>query len=267
MTEPVAVLKNVSLNVGARRLWSDLTLEIAQGEFLAVIGPNGSGKTSLLKALLGQLPIRSGNISVLGKRPGQANREIGYIPQQRVAETALGLRGKDFVAFGLDGTKWGPPIRSKTQQLQVLDALARVDAKGLADVALGEMSGGQQQRLRVAQALVGNPRLLLCDEPYLSLDFKRQQDITNAIERYRKHSGCSVVFVTHDVNPLLGIVDRVLYFTGERFALGTAKEVLQSKTLSEIFGTKIEVIRNADRVTVVGIPESQHGHHELAGRE
>ena len=257
----VLEISEAALILGGKTLWSGLNLSLSPGEFLAVIGPNGSGKTSLLKAILGRLKVDSGQIEVLGKSVGEVRSRIGYIPQQGTTEQPVGLRGKDLVALGIDGHKWGPPIRSRKDRELINDALADLEAGSLADIPLGMLSGGQQQRLRVAQALAGSPELLLCDEPFLSLDLKYQQKVIEAIRKHQLRSQMAVVFVTHDVNPILGLVDRLLYFTGGQFLLGTPEQVLDSKVLSKIYGTRVEVHRQGGRVTIIGAPDDLAAHH------
>ncbi|MBX3087203.1 MAG: ATP-binding cassette domain-containing protein [Cryobacterium sp.] len=265
MSETVLEIQNATLTLGERTIWSSLDLSLGAGEFLAVIGPNGSGKTSLLKAILGRFEVNPGSISVFGGPVARSKSRIGYIPQQRSAEQSAGLRGQDLVALGIDGHVWGPPIRSKKNRDRVAKALEQIGAEELAKMPVGLLSGGQQQRLRVAQALVGDPGLLLCDEPFLSLDLKYQQKLIEVIQSHRRQSGMSVVFVTHDVNPILGMADRILYFTGGKFLLGTPAEVLDSEVLSEVYGTKVQVVRESGRVNVIGLPAEAIHHHELEG--
>ncbi|WP_211304240.1 metal ABC transporter ATP-binding protein [Umezawaea tangerina] len=246
-------LRGAALAYGRRVLWDGLDLEVQPGEFLAVLGPNGSGKTSLMRVLLGLQPLSAGVVEVAGSPPGRGNRRIGYIPQQRSLDPTLTLRGRDLVGLGLDGHGWGLGLRGrKERRARVDEVLAAVGATDYADAPIGLLSGGEQQRLRVAQALVGDPRVLLCDEPLLSLDLAHQRVVSDLIDTRRKAADTAVLFVTHEINPVLPLVDRVLYLVDGRFRIGPPAEVMTSETLSELYGTTVDVVRVRDQILVVG---------------
>jgi zinc/manganese transport system ATP-binding protein len=251
----------LSLRFGDRVLWDDLSFELEQGELLAVLGPNGTGKTSLIRILLGLLEPTSGRIEVCGVPPGKGRSRIGYVPQQRIFDRELALRGRDLVRLGLDGHRWGVGRLSPEQRIRVDHALEEVGAAAYADAPIGRLSGGEQQRLRVAQALVSDPALLLVDEPLLSLDLAYQGVITGLLDAHREAAGTPVVFVTHDINPVLSSVTRVLYFAPGGWAIGTPDEVITTETLSRLYGTPVDVLRVRGRVVVVGTPDDQHVHH------
>jgi zinc/manganese transport system ATP-binding protein len=246
--------------VGGRRLWSDLTLRVEAGEFLAVLGPNGAGKTTLVRLVLGLLAPTAGRVLVNGREPQEQRGRIGYVPQQRAFDRDLLLRGRDLVRLGLDGNRWGVGVGRAGGRL-VDDALAAAGATAFADRPLGRLSGGEQQRLRIAQALVRQPELILADEPLLSLDLAQQRTTVELIARQRRARGTPVVFVTHDVNPLLDHVDRVLYLSGTAAAVGSVEEVLTSETLSRLYGTAVDVLRVRGRIVVVGAPDTDWHHH------
>ena len=254
MTRPVVSVEGLALRFGDRELWHGLTFTIERGEFLAVLGPNGAGKTSLLRILLGQLEPTEGHVEIDRSR-------IGYVPQQQVFDRDLPLRGRDLVRFGLDGNRWGIGRLTAHDRRLIDDALAAVGAAALADMPLGRLSGGEQQRLRIAQALVTNPGLLLADEPLLSLDLAYQQVIVRLLDERRRTAGTPVVFVTHDVNPILSAVDRVLYLGPDGWAIGAVDDVLTTETLSRLYRTEIDVLRVRGRVVVVGTPDAEHVHH------
>jgi len=254
MTAPVVSVEQLALRFGDRELWHGLSFDVERGEFLAVLGPNGAGKTSLLRILLGRLEPSEGRVAL-------DRDSIGYVPQQRVFDRDLPLRGRDLVRFGLDGHRWGFGRLAAPDRRRVDEAVAAVGATALADTPLGLLSGGEQQRLRVAQALVSNPSLLLADEPLLSLDLAYQQVIVRLLDERRRSAGTPVVFVTHDVNPILSAVDRVLYLGPGGWAIGPVDEVLTTETLSRLYGAEIDVVRVRGRVVVVGTPDAEHVHH------
>jgi len=257
-------LTNARIERDDRTLWKDLDISIRAGEFIAVLGPNGAGKTSLLKVLLGLLPLTGGSATILGAAPRRGNPHIGYIPQQKSFDADIPIRGRDLVQLGVDGFKYGFGNPGPLIAARVDETIEAVGARPYADIPLGQLSGGEQQRLRVAQALVGKPSILLCDEPLLSLDVASQQTITRLIDNYRHQAKASVVFVTHEINPILQYVDRVLYFADGQWAFDTPDTVLQSEVLSKLYGITIEVIRTKGRVIVVGTDEATI-HNDHAG--
>ncbi len=266
--EPVVRLRDAHLAYGPRVLWDELDLDVRPGEFLAVLGPNGSGKTSLLRVLLGLQQLNTGNVEVAGAAPRRGSSTIGYIPQQRAVDETLTVRGTDLVGLGLDGHHWGLGIRHRRERARkVRDAVSAVEADSYASMPLGLLSGGEQQRLRVAQAIVGDPSVLLCDEPLLSLDPSHQRKVSSLIAEQAKSAGAGVLFVTHEINPVLPLVDRVLYLVDGKFRIGTPAEVMNSETLSALYGTRIDVARVGGRLVVAGGDEPAHPHHvQEAGR-
>lgn len=257
---PVISLKKATLRFGKRTLWKDLDLNISPGEFVAVLGPNGTGKTSLLKTLLGINELHSGSIEIAGSRPRRGNSQIGYIPQQKSFDKDLPIRARDLVHFGLDGHRFGFVRHSKADTRRVNEVIAEVGGPKYADSPIGLLSGGEQQRLRIAQALLGKPHLLLCDEPLLSLDLRSQQAICELIDSYRRRDNTAVLFVTHDVNPVLGMVDKVVYIVGGKWVVGAPNEVLTSDCLSRLYETPVDVVRVRGRVIVVTGDENDVHH-------
>lgn len=265
--EPVLEWSDAALRFGSRRLWSGLTLSVFPGEFLAVLGANGSGKTSLLKTVLDLQPLSSGSVLVAGRPVRRGSREIGYVQQQRRLDPLTPMRARDLVRLGLDGHRWGLGLPGSDTGRRVEQALAAVDAAAYADVPIGVLSGGEQQRVRVAQALVSDPTLLLCDEPLLSLDLNSQRALTALIDRRRREQHTAVVFVTHEINPVLPYVDRVLYLAGGRFRVGTPDQVLTSATLSDLYQAPVEVIRAGGRILVAGVPDNPESSHHPGDEE
>lgn len=249
---PVVELEHASLELGGRKLWQDVTLSVARGEFLAVLGPNGSGKTSLMRVLLGLTKLATGTVTINGAPPHRGSSEIGYVPQQKGFDPDLPITGRDLVHFGLDGYKFGMTWHGGRNAPEVDQAIAEVGATAFADAPIGLLSGGEQQRLRIAQALLGRPGVLICDEPLLSLDITNQQAVGALIDERRQATGTAVIFVTHDINPILPMVDRVLYLVDKRWAVGHPEDVLTSDKLTELYNTPIDVLHVKGKIIVVG---------------
>ncbi len=248
---------------------ADVDLTVGHGEFVAVLGPNGAGKSTLMSSILGLLPLASGTLTVLGAAPAAARPRIGYLPQRRAFDQGTRVRGIDLVWLGLDGARWGLPIpisgpgraRRRAARARVRDAIALVGAIDFAHRAIGELSGGEQQRLLIAQALVSDPELLILDEPLDSLDLPNQTEVAALLDRIRAVQGVAVLLVAHDINPLLGYLDRVIYLAGGRALAGEVEEVITASKLSELYGAPIEVLRTpGGRLVVVGAPEAPHHH-------
>ncbi len=260
--EPTVRLRAATLRYGERVLWRSLDFDVAPGEFVAVLGPNGSGKTSLLKVLLGLTRLSTGTVQVGGRTPRRGSELIGYVPQQKGFDRDLPMRGRDLVRLGLDGHRYGLALPNRASRERVDEVIASVGATAYADAPIGLLSGGEQQRLRIAQALLGHPRILLCDEPLLSLDLHHQREVSALIDARRRVAGSSVLFVTHEINPILPMVDRVLYLVGGRWAAGTPDEVMTGARLSALYGTDVDVLCVRGGIVVVGAPESPDaGHH------
>lgn len=255
----VAELTGARLAFAERVLWDQLDLAVRAGEFIAVLGPNGTGKTSLLKVLLGQLPLTAGKVTICGKPVEKGSRRIGYVPQHRAIDNGLSLRGCDLVGLGFDGHRWGLATHRSAKRTAVQRALDQVNGKTLADVPVGVMSGGELQRVRIAQALTTDPVLLLCDEPLLNLDPANARLVSTLIDARRRDANTAVLFVTHEVNPVLPYIDRVLYLVDGRFRIGTVEEVMTSATLSELYRADIQVVKVGSRYVVVG--EHDHSAH------
>ena len=252
MTAPAVRFEHATLEFGRRRIWTDLSIDVDPGSFIAILGPNGAGKTSLLRAILGLVAPTSGRIEVLGRPPRRGDPGIGYVPQHQHFDSETPLRGRDLVRLGLDGHRWGIGLPNALSSARVSEAIRSVESSAYADAPIGLLSGGEQQRLRIAQALVSEPQILLCDEPLASLDLRHQQGITELLRDWRQRSGGTILFVTHDVNPVLQLVDRVLFVVNGRWAAGTTDEVLTSEQLSALYGSHVDVVRVHDRILVVG---------------
>lgn len=254
-------LERVAAGYPGRVLWRDLDLVIEPGEFVAVLGGNGTGKTTLLKLVLGLMRPLAGDVTVLGEVPSRGDRRVGYVPQHAAFDPDVPVRGVDLVRLGADGHRFGPRRASAVVRSNVTASLAAVGAQSYADVPVGLLSGGEQQRLRIASAVVNDPALVLADEPLLSLDLASQQQVAEVLDERRRAVGAAVVVVTHDVNPVLRHVDRVLYLAAGRWAAGTPDEVLTSERLSDLYGVDVDVVRVRDHIVIVGAPDEATGPH------
>jgi zinc/manganese transport system ATP-binding protein len=247
----VIELDHVTLSVGGRAVLGDVSCGIAQGEFIGVLGPNGAGKTTLLRAILGLIRPDTGRIAVFGCTPQRGDAAIGYLPQLRTLLPDLRVRGLDFIASSLRGERWGLPLHSAHARKAVEETLAAIGARELAERPLADMSGGERQRLLLAQALLGEPKLLLLDEPLISLDQRHQESVVDLVRRFARQRGITVLFSAHELNQLIGALDRVLYLGNGRAALGTVAEVMTAPALSRLYGTNIEVVHAHGNIFVL----------------
>lgn len=252
-----------SLMLGRRTILDGVSFSIEPGEFVGVMGPNGAGKTTMLRAILGLVPASSGRIEVLGAAPRRGNAQIGYVPQSRRAAVDLGIAGSELLLNAHGGQRWGVPVASAEAKAAVAAALERVGATDLAGRPVNELSGGERQRLFVAQALVGSPKLLLLDEPLISLDPAHQRSMVELVRAVSREQNIAVLFSAHEVNPLLRAVDKVLYLGGGQAAIGTVDAVIDEAVLSKLYGTSVRVIRAEGRIFVIAEDGSLDGHaHE-----
>jgi zinc/manganese transport system ATP-binding protein len=256
----------VTLTLGGRTILDDASFTVRNGEFIGVLGPNGAGKTTLMRALLGLVPVASGAIRVHGAAVVRGNPSIGYMPQIRSGLANRRVLGRDFVAMAADGHRWGLPHRNARIRADVERVLELVDARQLAERPLSELSGGERQRLLLAQCLLGDPHLLLLDEPLISLDPRHQTGVVELVRRVQRELNITVLFSAHELNPLLNSLDRVLYLGNGRAALGTVDEVISRPVLSKLYGSPIDVMRVNGRIFVmsgdVEIDKLDHAHEE-----
>jgi zinc/manganese transport system ATP-binding protein len=258
--------------VGAKQIWSDVSVEVAPGQFVAVLGPNGAGKSTLLNVILGLTPTVAGTVEVLGARSGRRNGRIGYLPQRRTFDADVRIRGIDIVRLGLDGARWGTPIpwlsrlltpeRFRARQQRLREVIELVGASAYAHRPIGQCSGGEQQRLLIAQALIRRPRLLLLDEPLDSLDVPSQAGISALVRDICRAEQVAVMMVAHDVNPILPYLDRLVYVARGTALSGTPEQVITGEKLTALYGIPIEVLRDSTgRLVVVGQPDvpAEHG--------
>jgi zinc/manganese transport system ATP-binding protein len=260
----VIALDHVTLSIGGRAVLRDVSFAIAPGEFIGVLGPNGAGKTTLFRAILGLIRPVAGSIRVLGRAPQRGDPTIGYLPQVRTLLPDLRVRGIDFIASSLRGERWGLPVRSRLERKAVAETLAAIGARELAERPLADMSGGERQRLLLAQALLGEPKLLLLDEPLISLDQRHQESVVELVRGFARERGITVMFSAHELNQLIGALDRVLYLGNGQAALGTVAEVMTGPVLSRLYDARIEVVRADGHIFVLSrgrnVERSDHQH-------
>jgi zinc/manganese transport system ATP-binding protein len=248
---PIVSLDHATIAIGGRAVLRDVSFAIAPGEFIGVLGPNGAGKTTLMRAILGLLPPAAGTLHVFGAAPTRGNPAIGYLPQLRTVLPDLRVRGLDYIASSLHGERWGLPSLANADRHAIEHTLDAVGAADLARRPLSDMSGGERQRLLLAQALMGNPKLLLLDEPLISLDARHQEVVIDVVRRIARERGITVLFSAHELNQLLGAIDKVLYLGNGHAALGTVDEVVTAPVLSKLYDTEIEVVRAAGHIFVM----------------
>jgi len=273
--QPLVSVRGATARLGRRTIWSDVTFDVGRGEFVAVLGPNGVGKSTLLKAMLGLVRVAPGDLRIAGEPPQSGSPEVGYLPQRRSFDSSVRVRGVDVVRLGLDGNRWGMPLptwlgtRNRRAARTVGELVELVEATDFARRPIGQLSGGEQQRLLIAQALAGQPSLLLLDEPLDSLDLLNQSAIASLLDRICRSRGMTVIIVAHDVNPILPYLDRVVYLARGRAVAGAPGDVITSETLTNLYGTPIEVLHTSDGAPViVGLPEATSYHPRLqAGPE
>jgi zinc/manganese transport system ATP-binding protein len=269
----VVELDHVTLRVGNRSILSNVTFNIEAGEFIGVLGPNGAGKTTLMRAILGLLSPEGGSMKVFGQTPHRGNAAIGYLPQLRTVLPDLRVRGRDFIASSLNGERWGLPSVGRHDHGMIEKTLDAVGARDLAARPLSDMSGGERQRLLLAQALIGAPKLLLLDEPLISLDARHQEVAIDVVRKVCRERKITVLFSAHELNQLLGTLDRVLYLGNGQAVLGAVDEVVTAPVLSRLYGTDIQVLRADGHIFVMSRGRDveradhlhdhghEHGHH------
>lgn len=265
-----------TLAIGDRRILVDNSFAIEQGEFIGVLGPNGAGKTTLMRAILGLLPPTAGEVRVFGHAPQRGNPQIGYVAQTRTLLPDLRVRGLDFIASSVRGERWGVPSLGHAARIKINAILAEVGARELAERSLSEMSGGERQRLMLAQALLGEPRLLLLDEPLISLDYRYQETVIQLVRHFARDRNITVLFSAHELNQLIGALDRVLYLGNGHAALGTVAEVVTPPVLSRLYGADIDVVRADGHIFVLSrgrevdradhLHDDGHDHHSHGHR-
>jgi zinc/manganese transport system ATP-binding protein len=251
---PVLEVEGVSVSFSGRPVLDGVSFEIRRGEFTGLIGSNGVGKTTLLRVILGLQRPTAGRVRVLGRPLPRRGRSLGYVPQKVVLDADIPLRARDLVALGLDGQRFGFGRRTPPQRARVDELLRDVDAERFADARVGSLSGGEQQRVLIAHALISRPQVLLLDEPLANLDPRSVQEIVALLHRVAAQHDVAILLSAHEMNALLPVMDRIVYLTDGRAASGTTEEVVRSDVLSKLYGHHVDVLRLHGRVLVVAEP-------------
>ncbi|HUA40620.1 MAG TPA: metal ABC transporter ATP-binding protein [Streptosporangiaceae bacterium] len=247
----ILTVEGVSVSLAGRQVLDEVSFAIGAGQFTGLIGPNGAGKTTLLRVILGLQRTTEGNVAVLGRPRSLRAQPIGYVPQKVVLDPDMPMRARDLVALGLDGSRYGLRLPSRQRGQAVAEMLHAVDAERFADARVGNLSGGEQQRVLIAHALISRPRLLLLDEPLANLDLRSGQEIISLLHRIAREQQIAVLLSAHEMNPLLPVMDRIVYLAGGRAASGPAGEVITTAVLSRLYGHHVEVLHVHGRVLVV----------------
>jgi zinc/manganese transport system ATP-binding protein len=252
--QPVLDVDHVTVSFAERTVLDDVTFQVQASEFTGLIGSNGVGKTTLLRAILGLQRLDAGEIRVDGAPLATRDRSLGYVPQKINLDPDVPVRARDFVALGLDAHRFGFARRTREQREVVDQMLRDVDAERFADTRVGALSGGEQQRVLIAHALISQPSLLLLDEPLANLDPKSVQEVVALLHRVAKDHQVAVLLSAHEMNALLPVMDRIVYLTNGRAASGTTDEVVRSDVLSSLYGHHVDVLKLHGRVFVVAEP-------------
>jgi zinc/manganese transport system ATP-binding protein len=255
----IITAENLAAGYREKVVWHDASFAFGGGEFIAVIGPNGAGKTTLFRLLLGLQQPLGGTVRILGNEPKRGNPRIGYVPQRHVFDSEMNVESLELVRLGLSGKRWGFNPFSHKDRDSAYAALEAVGATELARRPLGVLSGGELQRIFLAEALVSNPDILLLDEPLSNLDLKRETDLLHLVNNIVRTRGVTALLIAHNINPLLPHLDKVMYIANGKVATGKPSEVLTSESLSALYGIQVEVLRDPHgNVAIIGV-EEHHG--------
>jgi zinc/manganese transport system ATP-binding protein len=266
--EEILSVQGIDVRLGGREILRDVSFAIQPGELTGLIGSNGAGKTTLFRVILGLQHPSAGRVLLDGRPRSRRNPLIGYVPQKSLLDPDMPLRARDLVGLGLDAHKWGIPLPSRARRALINEILGAVGAEHLADTRVGRLSGGEQQRVLIAHALIAQPKLLLLDEPLANLDLRAGQEVVALLAQLAKELGVAVLISAHEMNPLLPVMDRIVYIAAGRVASGTTAEVVRADVLSELYGSHVDVLNVHGRVLVVagaaedpgGSAAYQHGH-------
>jgi zinc/manganese transport system ATP-binding protein len=251
--------KKLAAGYGKTVVWKNATFSVVRGQFVAIIGPNGAGKSTLFRLLLGLQQPLSGHLSVKGQEPKKASRTVGYVPQRRGISSQTTLAARELVKLGFNGHKIGFNISKKAINKRVDEVLDLVDAKKLAEKSLGQLSGGELQRIFLAQALIGNPDILLLDEPLSNLDLRRENELVKLVKKLATDHNITVLLIAHDLNPLMPVIDSVIYVANGQVVSGETDKILTTEMLSKLYKSRVEVLKDSTgRLVIVGSHGAEH---------
>jgi zinc/manganese transport system ATP-binding protein len=256
---------NLSVRYAEKSIWHAANFVVHKGDFVAILGPNGAGKTTLFRILLGLLAPTGGTLEILGQKPRRGNPKIGYVPQRHTIDSDLRIQALELVRLGLSGTRFGisSPYTKRFEKEKAMQALRSVGAENLAHAPLGVLSGGELQRVFLAEALVSDPEILLLDEPLSNLDIRYESSMVRLIHDVAASRNATVLLIAHNVNPLLSVLDSVIYLANGHVAVGSPQDVMTSESLTNLYGAPIEVLRDSrGRLAVIGAEDSPPHHHE-----
>lgn len=260
-TSEILTAHNLAAGYKGKVVWQDASFSVSPGDFIGLLGPNGAGKTTLFKLLLGLTTPVKGRVELFGESPSRGNFRVGYVPQRRFVDSESRLEALEYVRLGVKGNGWGFSLGpgAAHERKQALAALKLVDGEALANRSLSELSGGEMQRVFLAQALVSKPDLLLLDEPLANLDIKRGSQLIKLVDTVVKKEGLAAMLIAHDINPLLPVINRIIYIANGKVVSGRPDEIVNSKTLSKLYGASIEVLKDSKgRLAVLGVEEALH---------
>lgn len=236
--DPIIQVDNLDFTYHGQPVLEEVNLTVREGDFIAMIGPNGGGKTTLLKLILGLLKPDQGEIQVMGKHPTRVSHQIGYVPQDVNINRSFPITALDVVLMGKlsPGKRWSR--NTDRDRRDAMDALGRIDMADHAHRRIGELSGGQRQRVFIARALVTRPRLLLLDEPTASIDSRGQTEFFNLLKRLNED--VSIIVVSHDLLVIsiyvksVACVNRRLHYHHQAEITGDMLEVMYPCTVEEV---------------------------------
>jgi manganese/zinc/iron transport system ATP- binding protein len=238
---------HATLGYGRRVVLSDITFDIPAGDFLGLVGPNGAGKTTILRAILGTLQPQQGTVF---KAPGL---RFGYVPQRDSVDYGFPLKVLDVVMMGRYDRIGLVRRPSKEDRRLACDALDHVGIGNLADQQLSALSGGQKQRTLIARALVGDPNVLVLDEPTNGMDLVSTTQILGLVRELHERDNLTVLMVSHALNEVANYVDRIALVVERGFRIGTVAEIMTEETLTQMYGIPVDV-------------DEMHGHRIVVAR-
>jgi zinc transport system ATP-binding protein len=230
-------VENLTVIIEGKTILEDINLKIYEGEIVAVVGPNGGGKTTFLKTLLGLVKPTTGKVEIFGKPPKEAvkNHLIGYIPQRVNFKKESCLSALDVVLLGM----WYLKIPKREKIERAIKAMERLGVADLAHRRFSVLSGGQQQRVNIARVVAAEPKLLLLDEPTTGMDFGSQKTFYELIKELRDEKGFTVIMVTHDVGVVWQYVDKAVCINRKLHYHGEPQAILKPEVLKRVYGTDV----------------------------